>query len=78
MKNENLITNYKNGEPLEYVAIGTPNLRFPSCAFKTREEAEFCIALVKLLKANDKDTSEIIRLLPYMFRMIGIKSQWSE
>lgn len=78
MKNSNLVINYKNGEPVEYVATGTPELRFPTCGFETYEEAEFCISLVKLLKANGKDTSEIIKLLPYILRMTGIKSRWTE
>lgn len=78
MKNPNIKIEYKNGQVESYVAVSGDGLFIPSCLFKTEEEAEFCVATAKLLKANGKDTSEIIKLLPYMLRMMGIKSNWTE
>lgn len=78
MKNPNLKIDYSGMQPVAYLAIATDDLWIPACRFHTKEEAEFCIATCKLLKANGKDTSDIVKLLPYMLRMMNIKSNWAE
>lgn len=78
MKNPNLKVEYSGGQPVAYTVVASDDLWIPSCRFQTIEEAEFCIATCRLLKSNGKETSEILKLLPYMLRMMNIKSNWTE
>lgn len=78
MKNKNIEIEYKNGVVENYVVVSNEDMKVPSMAFKTEAEAEFCVNLCKLLQASGKETTEALRLIPYMFRMAGIKSNWTD
>lgn len=77
---KNIKTEYKNGRAESFVLESDDNLQLHSMLFKKEEEAEFAVALAKLLKAHGHQnySSETSKVIPYIFRMIGIKSAWAE
>lgn len=76
----NIETEYQNGQPKLYVTKSTPELKIPSLGFKTKEEAEFAVAVAKLLKAYNIDYftgSEFCRDIQSTFRALGlVESEW--
>lgn len=48
--------------------------------FGKEEEAEFAVALARLLKAHGHEeySNETMKVIPYIFRMIGIQNGWTE
>lgn len=75
---KNIQINYKKGVEVSYTTVSTEEMRIPSMCFDSYEEAEFAVSLCKLMQANGKDTMEVLKLVPYMLRMTGIKSAWTE
>ena len=76
----NIEIEYQNGQPKFYVTKSTPELKLPSLGFKTQEEAEFAVAIAKLLKAYNIDyytNTELIRDIQYVFRVLGlVECEW--
>ena len=79
MKN-NIEIKYQFGQPKFYVTKSTPELKIPSLGFKTEEEAEFAVAVAKLLKAYNIDyftNTEFSRDIQYAFRALGlVECEW--
>ena len=71
----NIKIEYQNGQPEYYVLKSTPELKLPLLGFNTKEEAEFALAVAKLLKANNINyftNSELTRDIQYAFRALGL------
>ena len=77
---KNIKTQYKNGRADSFLLESDDNLRLHSMQFETEEEAKFAVALAELLKAkgHEEYSSETMKVIPYIFRMIGIESAWAK
>lgn len=79
MKNKNISIEYENGVPIKFITESTEDLTLPRFGFEKEEEAEFVVAMAKLLKAHEvKDLRfEIIKCTPFVFRLLNIKNEWT-
>jgi hypothetical protein len=77
---KNIKTQYKNGRADSFLLESDDNLRLHSMLFNKEEEAEFAVALARLLKAHGHEdySNETMKAIPYIFRMIGIESAWAK
>ena len=77
---KNIKTQYKNGQAESFLLESDDNLKLHSMLFETEEEAKFAVALAELLKAkgHEEYSSETMKAIPYIFRMIGIESAWAK
>ena len=67
------------GDEILYVTSSSDDLKMPSLCFNSEEEAEFAVALAKLLKAQGKEIYNMSNMLPYVFRVIGLlDNPWSK
>jgi hypothetical protein len=67
------------GGEILYMTSSSDDLKMPSLGFNTEEEAEFAVALARLLKANGKEIYNLGSMIPYVFRVIGLlDNPWSE
>ena len=75
---KNIKIEYKNGVAVHYVTQKTEGLHIPSLGFDTEEEAELAIAVAKTLKVYNKDVINLANIMPYVFRILGIRNGWTE
>jgi len=77
---KNIKIEYKNGRADSFLLESDDELKLHSMLFKNEEEAEFAVALARLLKAHGHEeySNETMKAIPYIFRMIGIKNAWTE
>ena len=75
---KNIKIEYKNGVAVHYVTQKTEGLHIPSLVFDTEEEAELAIAVAKTLKVYNKDVINLANIMPYVFRILGIRNGWTE
>ena len=75
---KNIKIEYKNGISVRYVTQKTEDLNIPSLGFDTKEEAELAIAVAKTLKVYNKDIINLDNIMPYVFRILGIRNGWTE
>lgn len=74
---KNIRIEYKNGVADCYVTQRTDDLHIPSLGFTTEEEAELAVAVAKTLKAYNKEIYDLGNVMPYVFRVLGIRNDWS-
>lgn len=79
MKNKNISIVYEKGVESEFITEPTDDLKLPRLVFKKQEEAEFVVAMAKLLKAHGVEDIgyEVIRSVPFAFRILNIKNNWT-
>ena len=75
---KNIKIEYKNGIANSYITQSTEDLRLPSLGFSKEEEAELTVAVAKTLKAHNKDITNLNHTMIYVFRVLGIKNDWTE
>ena len=75
---ENIKTVYKNGVASYYNTQSTEELHIPSLGFTKEEEAELAVAVAKTLKAHNKSIADLGNTIVYVFRVLGIKNEWTE
>ena len=75
---KNIKIEYKNGVAVHYVTQKTEDLHIPSLGFDTEEAAELAIAVAKTLKVYNKDVINLANIMPYVFRILGIRNGWTE
>lgn len=78
---KNIKIEYKNGQADSFLLESDDELKLHSMLFKKEEEAEFAVALARLLKAHwheEYSNETTMKAIPYIFRMIGIKNAWTE
>jgi len=73
---KNIEVEYENGIASCYVTSPTDELNIPSLAFNTEEEAELAVAVAKTLKAYNKEIYNLSNVMPYVFRVLGIRNNW--
>ena len=73
----NIKIEYKNGIENNFVLISTEDLKLPFLSFKNKEDAELAVSAAKVLKAYNKDMSNLMYMLPYVFRVMGINNEWT-
>ena len=77
-ENKNVQVGYEKGKVKYYLTKSTDDLKIPSLGFDTQEEAELAVAVAKALKAHGKDITNLHRDMIYVFRVLGVKSEWTE
>ena len=75
---KNIRIEYKNGIAIRYITQSTENLHLPSLGFSTEEEAELAVAVAKILKAYNKNIINLDNTMIYVFRILGIKNDWTD
>lgn len=75
---KNIRIEYKNGIASRYITQSTENLHLPSLSFSTEEEAELAVAVAKTLKAHNKNIIDLDNTMIYVFRILGIKNDWTD
>ena len=75
---KNIKIEYKNGVANHYVTQKSEDLNIPSLGFDTKEEAELAIAVAKTLKVYNKDIINLDNIMSYVFRLLGIRNDWTE
>ena len=75
---KNIKVEYKNGRANYYITQSTEDLHLPSLGFTTEEEAELAVAVAKTLKAHNKDITDLDKTMIYVFRVLGIKNDWTD
>lgn len=76
--NENIKIKYENGIANRYITQSTEDLHLPSLGFSTEEEAELAVAVAKTLKVRNKSIIDLDNTLIYVFRVLGIKNEWTD
>ena len=76
--NENIKIEYENGIANRYITQSTEDLHLPSLGFSTEEEAELAVAVAKTLKVRNKSMIDLDNTLIYVFRVLGIKNEWTD
>lgn len=74
---KNIEIEYHNGVP-EFITTSTEDLSIQRMGFNTQEEAEFIISAAKILKQNGRGSLEILKIVPYLFRVLGVNNGWTE
>ena len=75
---KNIRIEYKDGIANHYITQSTEDLRLPSLGFSTEEDAELAVAVAKTLKAHNKNIIDLDNTLIYVFRVLGIKNEWTD
>ena len=75
---KNIRIEYKNGIANRYITQSTEDLHLPSLSFSTEEEAELAVAVAKTLKAHNKNIINLDDTMMYVFRILGIKNDWTD
>ena len=75
---KNIRIEYKNGIANRYITQSTEDLHLPSLNFSTEEEAELAVAVAKTLKAHNKNIINLDDTMIYVFRILGIKNDWTD
>lgn len=75
---KNIKTEYKYGVASHYITQPTEDLHIPSLGFTKEEEAELAIAVAKTLKVHNKSIADLGNTIVYVFRVLGIKNEWTE
>ena len=75
---KNIKVEYKDGIANSYITQSTEDLRLPSLGFTTEEDAELAIAVAKTLKVHNKSIINLDDTLIYVFRVLGIKNEWTD
>ena len=75
---KNIKIEYKNGVANHYIIQSTEDLNIPSLSFDTEEEAELTIAVAKTLKVYNKNIINLDNIMSYVFRVLGIKNNYTE
>lgn len=75
---KNIRIEYKNGIANRYITQSTEDLHLPSLSFSTEEEAELAVAVAKTLKAHNKSIIDFDNTMIYVFRILGIKNDWTD
>ena len=75
---KNIRFEYKIGIAIHYITQSTEDLHLPSLGFSTEEEAELAVAVAKTLKAHNKNIIDLDNTMIYVFRILGIKNDWTD
>ena len=75
---KNIRIEYKNGIANRYITQSTEDLHLPSLSFSTEEEAELAVAVAKTLKTHNKNIINLDNTMIYVFRILGIKNDWTD
>ena len=75
---KNIKIEYKNGIANRYITQSTEDLHLPSLSFSTEEEAELAVAVAKTLKTHNKNIINLDNTMIYVFRILGIKNDWTD
>lgn len=75
---KNIRIEYKNGIANRYITQSTEDLHLSSLSFSTEEEAELAVAVAKTLKAHNKNIINLDDTMIYVFRILGIKNDWTD
>ena len=75
---KNIRIEYKNGIANRYITQSTEDLYLPSLSFSTEEEAELAVAIAKTLKTHNKNIINLDNTMIYIFRILGIKNDWTD
>ena len=75
---KNIKIEYKNGIANHYIIQSTEDLRLPSLGFTTEEDAELAVAVAKTLKVHNKNIINFDNTMIYVFRILGIKNEWTD
>ena len=75
---KNIKIEYKNGIANRYITQSTEDLHLPSLSFSTEEEAELAVAVAKTLKVHNKRIIDFDNTMIYVFRVLGIKNEWTD
>lgn len=75
---KNIKIEYENGIANRYITQSTEDLRLPSLGFSKEEEAELAVAIARTLKAHNKSLINLDNTLIYVFRVLGIKNEWTD
>lgn len=75
---KNIRIEYKNGIANRYITQSTEDLHLPSLSFSTEEEAELAVAVAKTFKAHNKNIINLDDTMIYVFRILGIKNDWTD
>lgn len=75
---KNIRIEYENGIANRYITQSTEDLRLPSLGFSTEEDAELAVAVAKTLKAHNKNIIDLDNTMIYVFRILGIKNDWTD
>lgn len=75
---KNIRIEYKNGIASRYITQSTEDLHLPSLSFSKEEEAELAVAVAKTLKAHNKNIIDLDNTMIYVFRILGIKNDWTD
>lgn len=76
--NKNIQIGYENGKFKFFLTKATEDLKIPSLGFDTGEDAELAVAVAKALKAHGKDITNLNKDMIYVFRVLGVKNEWTE
>lgn len=70
----------KRGVESEFITEPTDDLKLPRLVFKKQEEAELVVAMARLLQAYEVEdlNYEIIKSVPFIFRLLNIKNDWTK
>lgn len=75
---KNIKIEYENGIANRYITQSTEDLRLPSLGFTTEEDAELAVAVAKTLKVHNKNIINLDDTMIYVFRILGIKNEWTD
>lgn len=75
---KNIRIEYKNGIANRYITQSTEDLHLPSLGFSKEEDAELAVAVAKTLKAHNKNIIDLDNTMIYVFRILGIKNDWTD
>ena len=75
---KNIKLTFKGGKVEYYITQSSDDLKLPSLAFTTEEEAELAVAVAKTLKAYGKKDFNLGREMIYVLRLLGIRNEWTE
>ena len=75
---KNIRIEYKNGIANRYITQSTEDLHLPSLSFSTEEEAELAVVIAKTLKTHNKNIINLDNTMIYIFRILGIKNDWTD
>ena len=76
--NKNIQIGYENGKFESFLTKATEDLKIPSLGFDAPEDAELAVAVAKALKAHGKDITNLHKDMIYVFRVLGVKNEWTE
>ena len=75
---KNIKVEYKDGIANHYITQSTEDLHLPSLGFTTEEDAELAVAVAKTLKVHNKNIINLDDTMIYVFRILGIKNEWTD